>query len=376
MHVTMAIQAYAPTVGGGELQLQRLVPQLAARGIRSRIITRGVDGWPRREPYGDGVVIRTRVAGESPAASVVYVGTAIGDLARHRFRTDVVHAHGALSPATIALGATYLRLPAVVTPLGAGPPGDLARLQHKPGGRRRLALLVRRAHFVALSNALADELRGLGVPDGHLHEIPNGFDAASFHAVDDGTRATLRTELGLPVDAFVVLFTGRLHPVKNVGVVIDALAHVPEPALLVVVGDGPDRAALEARARAAHVAGRVRFTGVTDRVHQFMQAADVFVLPSIAEGMSNALLEAMACALPCVVTSSISGTDELLTAARGLCVGDASPAAWAAAIRALATDPARRRSLGAAAAAFVNARFSIEHTADQLARLYRSLAST
>src|SRR5690349_18500326 len=114
LRVTMAIQAFAPVVGGGELQLERLLLPLAARGIDTTVATRAVPGAPPNARVRGVEVRRTRIAGESPSASVMYVASTLGDLARARAASrapDVVHAHGALSPATIALGATYLGIP-------------------------------------------------------------------------------------------------------------------------------------------------------------------------------------------------------------------------------------------------------------------------
>jgi glycosyltransferase involved in cell wall biosynthesis len=226
---------------------------------------------------------------------------------------------------------------------------------------------------VALSDDLASELRDLGVVPARIHEIPNGFDAAMFHPVEPAERARLRHELHLPPARTSFLFVGRLHPVKRVDTVIDALGLVPDGAL-VIVGDGTERAALERRAAVGGVSDRVMFVGSSDRVHEYMQAADALVLPSVAEGMSNALIEAMACALPCAVTSAISGVDELVAPDRGVLVRPGDVAAWAAVMRELAGDPSRRRSLGEAAARYVHARFTLDRTADRLATLYRELA--
>lgn len=101
----MAIQAFAPHVGGGELQLARLLLPLAARGVDARVVTRAVPGTAPVARVRGAEVRRTRVAGESPVASVVYVASALADLARSRRKgdgPDVVHAHGALSPARSA----------------------------------------------------------------------------------------------------------------------------------------------------------------------------------------------------------------------------------------------------------------------------------
>ena len=153
-------------MGGAELQLERLVPHLLERGVRTEIITRAVSGSPRTEPIPGSVVRRTPLAGESPLAALVYVATALAHLLRRRETIDVVHAHGALSPATIALGGRVLGLPCLVTVLGTGPHGDLARLARKPLGRLRSRFLFRWAWFAALSADAKRELEARGVrPD-------------------------------------------------------------------------------------------------------------------------------------------------------------------------------------------------------------------
>lgn len=368
----MVIQRFAPVVGGGELQLERLLPHLAAEGVRARVLTRAAAGTGRRDVIRDTEVRRSRLGGEGPASSLVYIATALADVVRHRRTTDVVHAHGALSPATIAVAATLLGIPAVVTPLGAGPPGDLQRLRRKRGGRMRARLLVRRAHFVALSEELSAELLAFGVPPGRIHTVPNGFDTARYRPADAAERARLRARLGLARDRFTAVFVGRLHPVKNVETLIGAAAKVPETDVL-IVGDGADRARLERLARDLDVQARVRFCGERDDVDDVLRAADAFVLPSHGEGMSNALIEAMGCGLACVVAAGVGGAAQLVGTDRGVAVPATDVGAWAAAIDHLVRDPTQRGALGEAAARFVHESFPLERTAERLSALYREL---
>jgi glycosyltransferase involved in cell wall biosynthesis len=255
-------------------------------------------------------VYRTRVAGETPAASAVYVVESFAQLLRAWPRVDVVHAHGALSPATIALAARALGKHCVVTILGAGPPGDLARLRRKPAGRLRLALLARFATFIALSGEVATELRAAGVPAPHVVVIANGVDLTEYSTPDTDFRAESRAELGLDPNRCYGIFVGRLHPVKSVDTLVRALVDTTGIDLL-IVGDGQERARLERRPLVGRVA-RIRFIGSTPHVAKYLKVADAFFLPSLGEGMPNALLEAMACGLPCVASSSVGGVEELL----------------------------------------------------------------
>ena len=129
---------------------------------------------------------------------------------------------------------------------------------------------------------------------------------------------------------------GRLHPVKDVDTLLAASARLPELSL-VVVGDGPERGRLEAKAAQLGVSDASSFWAQSSRVADVLRACDSFALSSHGEGMSNALLEAMACGLPCLV-SRIRLEEHVSCSphGRGLLVADGDPAAWTAAIERVA----------------------------------------
>jgi L-malate glycosyltransferase len=374
LQAALAVQTFRPHVGGAELQLERLLPHLAERGIRTEVLTRAVRGWPRREPIAGSEVRRTPVAGESPLASIVYVAAALAHLVRRRSRIDLVHAHGALSPATIALAGRLLGLPCLVTVLGTGEHGDLARLERKPLGRTRARLLFRSAWFAALSEDARDELLARGVPGERILRLPNGVDLAVHRPATAQERLVLRERLELPPQGFVGVFVGRLHPVKDVDTLLEAAARVPALEL-VVVGDGPERGRLEAKAERLGLKGRVSFRGLSSRVVDVLRAADAFLLSSRGEGMSNALLEAMACGLPCLASRSVGGARELLDEGRGLLLADGDVAAWADAIERLIDDPGLRTGIAGAAADFVAGTLSLQAAADRLSLAYSTIAA-
>jgi glycosyltransferase involved in cell wall biosynthesis len=364
----MVIQSFRPVIGGGERQLERLLPYLAARGVAADVVTRGYPAHPSSEQLPSGRLRRTLVPGRSPVASIVFVLQSLAYIARRRRRFDVVHAHAALSEGTIALGASLLGVPGIVTIFRTGYWGDFERLALKPGGRLRTRWLTRRMWFIALSRESREELEGLGAPAARILEIPNGVDLRTYHPPDADERRRLRLELGLDPERPVGLFVGRLEHVKEVDTLIRALPPVPELQLL-VVGDGDERERLESLAEREKVAERVHFVGFTDEVPRYLRSADVFLLPSRSEGMSNALLEAMACGLPCVGTHA-SGVPELLADGRGLIVDAGDVSAWTATMLRLAGDEALRRRLGGAAAAYVQANHSLESIADSLVAAY------
>ncbi|MEM9755872.1 MAG: glycosyltransferase family 4 protein, partial [Pseudomonadota bacterium] len=168
-----------------------------------------------------------------------------------------------------------------------------------------------------------------------------------------------------------LVFVGRLAPVKGLRVLMAALRRLDAPDVrLTVVGDGPERAALQALA--APLGAAVRFTGYQsqEEVAQILATADAFVLPSFAEGVPVVLMEALAAGLP-VIATRITGVPELVEdGVSGLLVTPGDPGALAAAIADLSARADRGRSLGAAGRKTVRAEFAIDREAARLAALF------
>ena len=165
--------------------------------------------------------------------------------------------------------------------------------------------------------------------------VPNGVGPAPEPA-DRGA---------LGVEGRLLVTVGRLTPAKNQGLAVQALAHVPGATLL-IVGDGPERHALEAAAR--QLDGRVVFTGTRRDARAITGAADVVVIPSESEGLPLAALEALAAGRP-IVATAVRGLRDLLDDGRtALLVPPGDPEALAAAVRRVLDDPALARSLGEA----------------------------
>ncbi len=199
---------------------------------------------------------------------------------------------------------------------------------------------------VAVSEDGRQALERLGVPRERTSVIPNPVAARA-------PRAATRPSPG-PVR---ILTIARLHPIKGIDVLLEAAARLGgDEWEWTVLGDGPQRASLEAQARALGVQGRVRFAGFHSDPAPFLDDADVFVLPSRAEGLPLALLEAMAAGLAVVASRCGSGVVEALeSGAAGLLVPPDDPAALAAAVDALIADPTRRATFAAAARARASA---------------------
>jgi len=180
---------------------------------------------------------------------------------------------------------------------------EAQRLKRRRNWLRRLALPAAERLVVISKNLERIALEIWHQPRERVLYVPNGIDVGSFarERAPDGVRASL----GLAAQAFVVGSVGHLRPEKNVARLFGAAERALRAGLdlhLLVLGDGPERAALEARAATAPLAGRVHFTGFQNDPRAAYRAMDAFALSSDTEQMPMALLEAMAAGLPCVST--------------------------------------------------------------------------
>ncbi len=203
---------------------------------------------------------------------------------------------------------------------------------------------------------MADEMRHVfGLPSEKLTVIPNAIPIEDFAATAD---PALRSELAGGTPRPVVLSVARLDPQKGECYLLEAAVQIPE-AVFVLVGDGPQRSALESQAAALGLTERVRFLGRRSDVPALLAACDLFVLPSLYEGLPLSVLEAMAARRP-VVATDIAGTREAVRdGITGLLVPPADPGALARALRRLLGDP----SLGAALTSAAYDRMQVEYSA-------------
>jgi len=217
-----------------------------------------------------------------------------------------------------------------------------------------------------------------GRPD-KVFTIYNGVDLTEFAPATPATRAAARTALGVPNAALLLGCVGRLHPQKGIATLLDALALLRDnyPQLhLCLIGTGELHDSLQAQTHSLGLEGMVTFTGVRTDVPRLLAALDVFVLPSLWEGMPNVLLEAMAAGLP-IVSTAVGGTPEVIVeGVTGLLVPPGEPTALATALRSLIENPALRLQFGQAGRARAEQEFSLAHNVAQITALYaRCLAA-
>ena len=278
-----------------------------------------------------------------------------------RGRFDVIDASFFFpdGPAAIALGSRY-GVPVSIKARGAD-------IHHWGRGRRAQVLAAGRAAdgLLAVSDALKADMIALGLPAARIRVHRTGIDRGRFRP---GDRASAKAGLGL--SGPVVLSVGALVARKGHGVVLDAVGRLPGVTLL-IAGEGPERAALTARARRLGMAHRVRLLGDVphDRLAELLRAADVMALASASEGLANAWVEALACGTPIVVTAA-GGAGEVVTTPIAGRIVAREPAAFAGAIDELLAVPPAPEHVARAADPFSwerNARELRDHLAGLVA---------
>lgn len=390
LRVCLLAGRYPPDFTGWGIQIERLLPHLARRGVEVRVITRrpapGV-AWTSRDT---GRVERILAAPGERLARLRGVTRLRAHLRRHRGAYDVVH--GALADwefyASLPLLAR-LGVPALheMVLLGADDPVAIAA---ERGGRLKLRWLRGVGLWVGISEAFRSRVEAAGIPAERFRCIHPGIEVDRYRPARPDERRALREQLGIPPEARVVSSMGALLPRKGMDRLLRAWARcAPERGrdLLVLVGPATEQEGLrpwylphvrelEALAASPALAGTVRLVGRVDDPERWLAASDVFALLSRSEGFGIVIAEAMGCGLPCLVSPLEGIGREIVSEGQtGFVIDEPDdPEAVAARLRPLLADAEVRRKLGAEAARDAHARFSLAARAAKLERAYRELA--
>ncbi len=395
LRILMVIAQYTPIVGGAERQAHRLARSLVAHGCKVTVLT---GRWHRENPRQE-IIDGVEVIRHTTGADWLWRFKA-GHLLKHylweaslfatclRFsrQHDILHVHQALHAAFVTCFANILIGKKIIVKVACG--GDLSdvkmmrRNKVSPFGSLFWRCIKRQCtRIVAINKEIESELLDDGFPPERIVAIPNGIAAETVVPTRD---YALHTPLR-------IVSVGRLDPQKGFDVLINAIARITHHSIrCAIYGSGKSAGDLAARIREHNLDNRVQLRGVTDDLLSRLHHEDIFVLASRAEGLSNALLEAMACGLPCIATH-IGGNTDLIAAghslpppgpgrwqiaANGILVAKEDPAALAGAIEALANDTELRQRLGRQARRWVQRHCSLEAVTRRYLGLYHELLST
>jgi glycosyltransferase involved in cell wall biosynthesis len=268
---------------------------------------------------------------------------------------QIIHAQWIPTAAIAVLVGRLRRIPVVVSVRGA----DLNTARKSRLGRAiTRAVIARVGHVVTVSDEFQTYLRSELSSSMPITAVYNGVDGQQFHPRD---KAQCRRELGMDADRFLALYVGGLIARKGITDLLEALTSdvISECDLdLYIVGEGPQLAELERMSAAKGLTDRVHFVGRVpkDRIHLWMAAADVLVLPSYSEGRPNVVLEAMATGTP-VLATRVAGTAELMSDGKeGLLFQPGDVAGLATGLKRLLEDPALATRLSAAGPTAIRSR--------------------
>jgi glycosyltransferase involved in cell wall biosynthesis len=347
----------AGTLAAGEESMEYVADELGVRLLRLPVLQRELS------PRADSAAI-----------------LALRKLIRER-RPDVLHTHTAKAGATGRLAA-----------LTSGRARPRARVHTYHGhvlsgyfNRRwehvfrwiERLLAYSSGTLVAVSDEVRDDLVGFGVaPASRFAVVPYGFDLPPWSEEDEQARRSLRAEIGASDETFVAGWAGRLTAIKrplDLVRTLRARVDLRVDAVVVLVGDGEDRRAVEALAAELEVADRCRLVGFQKHIRPWYAAFDALVLTSANEGTPVVAIEALAAARPVVATRA-GGTGTVVRHGESgylEAIGDTT--ALAERLAELAHDPALRKRLGDYAGEDVRARFAVARMADEVETVYRRL---
>jgi glycosyltransferase involved in cell wall biosynthesis/Ser/Thr protein kinase RdoA (MazF antagonist) len=377
--VFMVVRLFYPWIGGTERQAHKLANKLNAQGVPVEIVT----GWwfrgtPRRETL-DGIPVYRNftlwqflgIKGLRKFGGYLYILTLVFYLWRRRNDYDVVHVHG-LNYHTFAanLARRLTGRPTIAKLANSGQASDVEKMRQDRQlalARTMLPVALECDRFVAINEVIVDELAAAGVPREKIVSFGNGVEI-------DGIQPRRDYRLGQPAG---LVYVGRLHPQKGLDVLLEAIRLLAieqrRELHLRLIGDGPARHQLESLASQLGIDDYVTFCGQSDQVNQELAAADGFVLPSRAEGLSNALLEAMAAGLPAVVSDIPGNVDVIQHEQNGLRFRVNDPQNLAECLAMLLDSDELRLRLGQAARRTVEERFSLDSISERYIKLYEQV---
>lgn len=352
--------------GGLERMVLDLVQRQQQQGHRCQVVCLYETGTLAHELDAAGIPVVACHKGRG--IDLRALARARGAIDRHA--TDILHTHNAVAHYQAVLASCGLRVLRILNTrhgMGAG-----QRTGRKEWLYRRA--LTRTDIVVTVCEAARRSgiSRGM-LPQDMTRVVPNGIAVERFRPASSTMRQQVMQALKLPDDAFLIGNVGRLNWTKDQAGLIRAFRQVHEQhpnAVLLLIGDGELRAELEQCAEQQGVRHAVHFLGDRNDVRDLLQGLDLFVLSSVSEGYSMALLEACAVALP-IVATDVGGNSEIVYSGRtGQLVPPGDPDALAEAMLLLLNQPHRASAYGHAARAWVEKHGSLEAMAARYERLY------
>jgi glycosyltransferase involved in cell wall biosynthesis len=374
----MVTGAYYPEVSSGGEQCRHIAQQLKGRAD-VQVLTTSVDPSLSRYDTIDGITVtRIRVDVRSEFSKLRAFRRMAIDLFTLIRKADIVHLHGYSTKNVLVTAIAKMFRKPIVMSLHTAGYDEPAAIERQ--GSLALWAFLSADLYLSVSPGLVETYLAAGMPVERILLVPNGIDIDRFAPASADERKAVRVALGLPLDLPVIVFVGFFSSDKQPRVLFDAWRRLPAKSVLMFVGatrstyfevDDAIAPAMTADAAQDGVGDRLKFIGVTHDVPSHLRAADIFVLPSKREGLPVALLEAMACGLPCVASRLPGSTEAIIDdGSNGVLTPAGDVTALSDAIARLLDDEDLRGRLGAAARATIAHRYASGGVADRWLEAY------
>lgn len=380
-NILLVCDSYPPVLGGSEIEAQRVSRALILRGHRVRVLCAGGPPMPSQQewvdPFGVPVSILTRRS-SGRWKDVMFAIQVARIIRRERQNSNVIYfLMQGLHVATGFPVARLLRKSIVMKISGSG---VIPLMQRSLIGRLELRWIRKwAARLLVLNNGMVEEAISHGFSRAQLTLMPNPVDIDEFEPGPPGEAAQWRVDHGVPANAVVVIYVGRLSAEKGLYELLRGFTHAARSApdlFLVLVGDGPLRAELESYAGGLTPGSEcIRFAGRAplSEVVRWLQASDIFALTSPSEGFSCALLEAMAVGVAPVVSNIPANLQLVNPDEQGLVVPYDDDRCVGEAFLRLSRDPALRRRLGESARRRVMENFATNRVIELYEKLFEDV---
>ncbi len=303
--VLMFIATFFPLIGGSEKQALSLSYSLVSRGIKVKVLTRKVKGTVSYQNMGGVFVRRLKVMGKGLMDSVSFMIAGFFYLLKHSSEYDVIHVHLASSPAIAAIIAGKLIGKKVIVKLGGGKGVDEVSLSQKTfSGRLKLKFFAfAKPALLVMNDEVFSWLKTTQLRNLKLIQFRNGVDTGGYSPLLYQEKIKAKTKLGFE-NKQIFLFVGRLSFEKRIKEFVEIWdelmrkENIFQKAKLIIVGSGPQEQDIREAAKAFELSDSLVLAGAQDDLLPYYHAADVFILPSFSEGLSNSMLEFLARKLP------------------------------------------------------------------------------
>ena len=352
-------------IGGLERQALELSAALIRHGCLITIVTDSIDDSPALE-FRSGFLIRRLPPSTKPVRLFLLL---LYFMLQQRNSFELIHAHGVTGFTIVAVWlAKFLGRPSV---LKGATQDDFKDIFERNEWKHRLyrKWILGTPCFIAVSEEMKKEMMACGIAEDRIQHIPNAVNTNKFAPASNDRKNLLRKRLSLSTEEAVFLFLGRLEARKAVDILLEAWK-IYSPGFLLIVGTGPEEQRLKQISAGVK---NVMIHAESRSPLDYYQCADVFVFPSLKEGLPGVVLEAMSCGLPCIASSIGGVIDQIEHQKQGMLVPPGDAEELANAIQYVALNPEERRAWGEVARETVLRRFDVSRISADYRLLYGEL---